>query len=318
MYCYEILGKYIVFFINTNNFAPSNNNTLIHMDTNANDKYHADTTRIGKSGLDYIHQSPAHYYAAYLDPNWVREKQTAALIMGSAVHMATFEADDFLKKFAVLDDSEICAEIGGKAPKQTKAYKEWLADYTKSNPGKTILDQDEFNHCLRIREAVVNHPAASVLLESGVAEQRIDWLWQGADDDFNPIQVKCKSKMDWQSHNGFIVDLKTTEDASPEGFGKSVWNYRYHVQGAFYLDAYEYHYGQPARGFIFIAVEKKPPYAVAVYFLPPDVIDIGRREYEADLRVYHRCLVTNEWPGYPTTIQPIQLPAWAMRKANNS
>jgi exodeoxyribonuclease VIII len=166
-----------------------------------------------------------------------------------------------------------------------------------------------------MRDAVFAHPAASILLQAGEAEQRVDWTWQGEDADFNPIQVKCKSKMDWQSHNGFIVDLKTTEDASKSGFGKSVWNYRYHVQGAFYCDAYEQYHGQAPRGFLFIAVEKKPPFAVALYFLTPEQMDIGRREYERDLRVYHQCLLRNEWPSYGTGIEPIELPGWAYKQA---
>lgn len=281
--------------------------------TTENDAYHADTTRIGKSGLDLIHRSPAHYYAKYLDPNRVREKQTPALIMGSAVHMATFEPDDFMKKFTVVNDADKIAEIGGKAPRQTKAYKEWLADFERENTGKTLLSDDDFNTCLKIRDAVYGHPAAAFLLQKGVAEQRVDWTWNGEDKDFNPIQVKCKSKMDWQAHNGFIVDLKTTEDASPSGFGKSIYNYRYHVQGAFYADAYEQAMGEPAKGFIFIAVEKQPPYAVALYYLVPEHFTFGRKEYEADLRVYHECLRTGEFPAYGNQIQPAQLPAWAFR-----
>jgi exodeoxyribonuclease VIII len=320
MYCYEFLSKYIVFFINKNKFAPHKQKKVIKMDTthnsmkaDDNEAYHADKSRIGKSGLDLIHKSPAHYYAKYLDPNREREKQTPALLMGSAVHMAVFEPQDFMKKFVVINDTAIIAEIGGKAPKQTNRYKEWLQDFARENAGKTILSSEDFEKCLKIKEAVYNHPTAALLLEGGVAEQRVDWLWQGEDKNFNPIQVKCKSKMDWQSHNGFIVDLKTTEDASPAGFGKSIFNYRYDVQGAFYTDAYRQATGNEPRGFIFIAVEKSAPYAVALYYLTPEQIARGRREYEADLRTYHECLISGEFPAYGIDIKPAQLPAWAYR-----
>lgn len=279
-----------------------------------NAAYHADKSRIGKSGLDLVHRSPAHYYAKYLDPDRERDKPTPALAMGSATHKALFEKDTFLETYIVMDDTKICQEIGGKAPRQTNRYKDWLSDFQNKNGNKTIIDAADFRTCIAIRNAVASHPAAAILLEKGVPEQRIDWAWQGDNSAGNPIQVKCKSKLDWQSHNGFIVDLKTTEDASPTEFAKSAYNYRYHVQAAFYLEAYYQKYGEPARGFIFIAAEKKPPYAVALYYATPDMINLGRREYEADLRVYHDCLVTGEFPSFGTEIKQLVLPAWAYRQ----
>lgn len=271
-----------------------------------NEAYHADKLRIGKSGLDLIHKSPAHYYAHYLDPNRVWQEQTAALAFGSALHVAVFEPQDFTKRFV------IAPEIN----RRTDKGKEQYADFLAMNKGKTIIDAETHLHVQKMRERVYEHPSAAVLLESGIAEKVFHWNWEGNDDDGNPIMVHCKIKPDWLAHNGFVVDLKSTEDASPLGFGKSVWNYRYHVQGAFYDDGMAYcNDGEFPRGFIFIAVEKKPPYAVALYYLTKEHLEIGRREYQADLRVYHRCLLTNEWPAYGDGINPVQLPSWAINKS---
>lgn len=279
-----------------------------------NDAYHKDWTRIGKSGLDLIHQSPSHYYAKYLDPNREREKQTPALFMGSATHKAILEPDTFLQSYVVMDDTETCKEIGGKAPRSTNRYKEWTAEFEQANRGREVISADDFRLCLKLRDSVYANPTAALLLEKGIAEQRIDWVWNGDDENGNPIAVKCKSKPDWLSHNGFIVDIKTTEDASPNGFGKSSFNYRYHVQAPFYTDAYIHKFGERPRGFVFVAVEKRPPYAVAVYYTYDDLDNFGRREYEKDLRAYHKCLLTNEWPGYGTEPKPLVLPAWAYRQ----
>jgi hypothetical protein len=50
--------------------------------------YHTDTTRISKSGLDLINRAPALYYERYLNPTAEPQKETPALIIGSAVHCA--------------------------------------------------------------------------------------------------------------------------------------------------------------------------------------------------------------------------------------
>lgn len=273
--------------------------TSQHTDENA--VYHADTRRIGKSGLDLIAKSPAHYWAKYLDPNREREEQTAALLFGSAAHMAVFEPDEFPNKFV----------IAPKLNLRTNAGKAALEEFYEMNKGKSVITTDIYDSVMRVNEAVRSVPAAMVLLQSGIAEQRIDWIKELVNEDGEFIEVACKAKPDWQSHNGFIVDLKTTEDASPAGFAKSVWNYRYHVQAPFYCDAYEYKYGKQPQGFIFIAVEKSPPYAVALYYATEQIMDKGRVTYERDLRTYQRCIESGEWPAYGNEPKPLQLPPWA-------
>jgi exodeoxyribonuclease VIII len=275
--------------------------TTHNIDENA--VYHADTRRIGKSGLDLIAKSPAHYYAKYLDPNRVWEAQTPTFLIGSAVHAAILEPDEFKKRYAVEPT------INKRTNDGKTAYAELMA-YAAANR-INYLDAETYASCEKMRDAVHAHPAASVLLSDGQAETRLDWQREIITEDGEIREVLLKAKPDWLSHNDFIVDVKTTEDASPQGFGKSVWNYRYHVQDAFYMDAYEHFYGGPARGFIFIAVEKKPPYAVALYFLPNEVRERGRNTYERNLRTYLKCLETGEWPAYGTEVMELQLPNWA-------
>ncbi|MEI6730648.1 MAG: PD-(D/E)XK nuclease-like domain-containing protein, partial [Pseudomonadota bacterium] len=101
------------------------------------------------------------------------------------------------------------------------------------------------------------------------------------------------------------------EDASPEAFEKSIWNYGYHKQAAFYSDGFDEVYGKKPEAFIFIAVEKKPPYAVSVGMLPSDYIEFGRRANAENLRTYADCLKTNEWSGYDDEIRIFNPPAWA-------
>src|SRR5690606_3181532 len=121
-------------------------------------------------------------------------------------------------------------EIGGSKPRSTAKYKEWYAEQLSIVGNKEIISLADYNYCLLIRDKVRAHPTASVLLASGYAEQTFQFI--------EPISgASCKFRPDWLNmQNGVIVDIKTTEDASPRGFARSVEKYRYHVQDAFYSD----------------------------------------------------------------------------------
>jgi len=105
------------------------------------------------------------------------------------------------------------------------------------------------------------------------------------------------------------VDLKTTLDAS-SAFEKSAYNFGYHHQAAWYL------YGCRAAGidcrdFIFVAVEKTYPYAVAIYGAADHLIEVGRQEVRAAIRTYAVCLESGEWPGLTSGVINLDLPLWA-------
>jgi exodeoxyribonuclease VIII len=111
------------------------------------------------------------------------------------------------------------------------------------------------------------------------------------------------------THDDFVVDLKTTEDASPEEFAKSCANYRYHVQDPFYRDGLAAVKRKP-RAFVFIAVEKKAPHAVGVYVLRAEDVELGRMQYRANLNRYAECLQSGKFPAYSEKVESLALPAW--------
>lgn len=262
-----------------------------------NEAYHANTARIGKSGLDLIAKSPAHYWARYLDPNREREEPTPALLLGTAVHSAILEPHDFSARYQVFPDINRRTNAG-------KAEYEALQEHAKLN-GIVFLSEKDITTCLRMRDAVHKHPAARLLLAQGIAEDTLLWndMLTGA---------QCKARPDFLSTNtGYIVDVKTTQDASTSGFAKSAYNYRYHVQAAWYLDGHMAALERAAEGFAFIAVEKESPYAVSVFYVTPDFYELGKATYLRDLNKYLECLQNNTWPAYSDDFQPINLPAWA-------
>ncbi len=269
-----------------------------------NEDYHANTSHISKSGLDLISQTPAHYYAHYLDPSREKDEPTPALKLGSAVHAAILEPELFANEYWAVDDAAIISEIGGAKPRATARYREWLLEKERQNAGKEMLTADQFKHCLRMRDAVWSHPGAAYLLNDGYREQSFFFTDPMTD-------APCKIRPDFLNPSiRWITDVKTTEDASPAAFGRSFYNYRYHVQAAFILDGLAAIEGAPWQGIAFIAVEKNPPYAVAVYYATPEDIADGRVAYRGNLLTYMECKQRNQWPAYSTKIEPIMRPAW--------
>ena len=199
---------------------------------------------------------------------------------------------------------------------QVTLWSDVKAEWDRVNGHRRILTPEQWDQVHRMRDAIMNHPAAGGVLTSG---------------------------------KNVVVDLKTTEDASLEGFGRSIASYRYDVQHPYYLDglreamrqgnvqapehgaaelsAYwidketgvlcrcrpDFWRGEP-KHFVFIAVEKKPPYGVGVYVLDSESVEIGRAQYRLDLQRYAECERTNVWPGYGDKIQTISVPAWHANK----
>lgn len=273
-----------------------------------NEQYHSDTSRISKSGLDLIRRSPAHYYAHYLAPERQARKESPALHIGSATHCAILEPEKFDAQYYCMDDARIVAEIGGKNPRATSKYKEWANMQAMLNEGRTALALAEYDAIQRMKEAVHAHPSARLLLQTGIAESTVLF-----EEPFTGAPCKCRP--DWLDEaNSLVVDLKTTDDASPEGFGKPAYKYRYHVQAPFYFDGLLASNSDfMPQGFVFIAVEKAPPYNVGVYYAPREVMELGREQYLQDLEVYMSCRASGIWHGYSGELVPLRLPGWAFR-----
>lgn len=199
--------------------------------------------------------------------------------------------------------------------KKVQLWSDVLTEWERNNQGRTVLTQDQWDTLHAMREAVEAHPAAKALLSApGDAEMSVYWR--------DPVSdALCRCRPDYWRHDGILVDLKTCEDASPEGFAKSVAGWRYHVQHPYYMDGIELMRHQAKRldiakpkAFVFIAVEKKFPHAVGVYVLDDASVEIGRAEYQADLNLYAECDQADKWPGYPDKITSISLPKWALNK----
>jgi exodeoxyribonuclease VIII len=226
------------------------------------------------------------------------------MAIGSAVHTHVLELDQWDARYVTAPEGINRRTNAGKA--------EWEA-FEVASTGRTVLAKADAELVMRMGHSVFAHPAAAMLLAMpGKAETTHMWTDQATG-------LRCKCRPDWLTDDGsLIVDLKTTEDASPMGFRKSIANWRYHVQASWYLDGLEHATGKRPDQFIFICVEKKPPFACAVYAADVEMIQIGAEAAARDLDVLATCKVANAWPGYSDQVEMISLPPWMRPRPDGS
>lgn len=248
-----------------------------------NEAYHA-YAGISKSGLDLIARSPAHYaYRSAHEPS-------RAMIIGSATHAAIFEPDVFAKQYMLLKDV---------TDRRSSEYKQAVKVHGEDN----VLTGKEADAVAGMQAALQLNPHAQALLSaSGWPE-----IAAFATDPVTGVLVKCKFDKLLCCLNS--VDLKTTQDL--RDFAKSVANYRYHVQQAFYSDVFEWATGLQLKGFDFLAVEKDAPNASRIFSLDKPSVDYGRKLYREALNNYAQCVANDEWPMPAGDVEYITLPAWA-------
>jgi hypothetical protein len=259
---------------------------------------------VSKSHLDLVARSPLHYWARYVDPNRVEPEPTPAMLLGTAVHTHILELDQWDQRYIAAPDG---------VDRRTKAGKEAWAAFEAESAGRTVISRTDAEQVMAMGRAVHGHPAAAYLLGlKGTAEGTFLWT-----DEATGLECKCRP--DWLTDDGqLVVDLKTTEDASPAGFRKSIANFRYHVQAAWYLHGLEQATCTRPEQFIFICVEKKPPHAVAVYAASPEMVGAGGEQALRDLEVLATCKAANSWPGYSDGVEVIDLPPWMRPRADGS
>lgn len=264
----------------------------VHLDV-PHAAYHAPILGMASKGaLDQIARSPAHYRA------WLAAHEstpTPAQAMGSAVHCAVLEPDRFAAEYVTEPEFGDCRRKDNKAARDA---------WREVNAGRTWLTTEDAATVEAIRGAVMAHPIAGRLLTSGQAE--VTCRWQDPETG-----VECRARADyWRPDLGLLIDLKTAADAGAREFGRAVTTHRYHVQDAHYREGWRVA-GHAVEHFLFIAVEKTPPYGVAVYGIDSEALERGETLRRRDLDRMAECLRSDDWPSYPAEISPLSLPRWA-------
>ena len=225
--------------------------------------------------------------------------ETDAMRLGTLAHLHVLEPE-------LVDDMVVVApEIN----RSTQAGKEKNAAFEKESKGKIIATKDQDATARSIAKAVREHPAVQPLMGDDDYDAEVECFWV---DEF--FGIECNAKIDGVRSDGMIFDLKTTQDASPSGFNRAIFNMHYHTQAAWYMHGLaRAGLGMMPSGFTFIAVEKTAPFEVSVIRMTPEALKIGSRLVHSWLSDYYNRSRSGNWISNPQIVD-VEVPGWIKNK----
>ncbi|MBE3145254.1 MAG: PD-(D/E)XK nuclease-like domain-containing protein [Planctomycetes bacterium] len=110
-----------------------------------------------------------------------------------------------------------------------------------------------------------------------------------------------------------ITDLKSTQDASPDGFSYDVFKYAYFQQAGFYAMGHQVLTGDDPCFAIF-AIEKEEPFVHTSFELGVKTIEAGKNAARKSLAIYKQCKESGVWPMFSDKILTLDMPLFALQK----
>ena len=230
--------------------------------------------------------------------HWVGQehKESPALEMGKAVHSLILEYE----KEAVMR---------GPARRGTNAWKE--AKELAEKQGKIILPEKDYDTALQIAESALFNSdflRSKVSAKNFISEASVFTRCRKTG-----MLIKCRPDgllvPKSNKGKGEIIDIKTTQDASPQGFERELRKYNYDLQIAFYLHTMRCA-NLPCSEMYLVAIEKTPPYAVGVHVLSEIYIKHAEKRMFQTLEcMKHADEHQNFRTGWPEVNQ-VHLPHW--------
>jgi exodeoxyribonuclease VIII len=250
--------------------------------------------------------------------NRVPVKQTRAMLCGSLAHCAQLEPNALSERYVFVPENAprkpTDAQWNAKQSNESSmAAKEWWSEFLDNIGERETVTAEEFAITRLQLAAIAAEPTLAELLSRGYSECSIFWVDK-------ETGVYCKARPDHVHPVGNtrrvkLLDLKSTADESPSGFGRAAARLGYHRQDAQYTAGFEAATGLKVEAFVFAAVTSAPPVLAVPYILTDEIREQARDERRELLELYARCQRADHWPPYGTGLQMLDFPAYAKRSA---
>lgn len=207
-----------------------------------------------------------YYFLKYVEPKDVDSKEADH---GDLIHKSILEPH-LLDKF--ITDDEICRDILVERPevknvRATSEFKAWAKEQAVKQ--KIIISSEKKKATEYMLERVYANVEARELLASPIKEKAILHY----DDE---LGIFMRGKFDIISNSELsVVDVKKCQSVTDQEFGKTIWNWEYHIQIWYYLRMAQKKLNQGIKTFKWIGVESNAPYECQVFVAHNEMVTAG-------------------------------------------
>lgn len=174
-------------------------------------------------------------------------------------------------------------------------------EFVKDNPGKTLLLEKQFLLVNQMAESLTR--SVGHLLHHPDAEREVEIYWE-----HNGIPMRAKLDCVIPTEYGrLVIDCKTAASIDQWSFWREVRHRKLYIQDAHYRMAEQQRHPDESIDFVFVVVEKKPPFKVRLYRLSDADVYMAAREWSEGIEGIRRCTETGDWSD-PEDGQIIELP----------
>jgi hypothetical protein len=191
--------------------------------------------------------------------------------------------------YEYLNNRELFSEdfiVSPKFNKRTKDGREQYEKFVEQAVGKSVISQEEMDMIIQTSVCVSQSPTLVGLMVDSKYE-----VSAYLQDKTSGLEVKLRPNIIDKTEKT-VVEVIECFDASPKQFSKYVEEYDYAINAAYSMDFLG------VKKYIFAAIEKKPPYQVSLYELPPKSIKDGRSKYRMALDLMKWSFANNFWCDY--------------------
>jgi len=276
---------------------------------------------LSSSDISQLLHSQKHFEA--YSTGQIKFEETPSQKIGTAVHLAILEPHKFQQQYCYYDKAMLPYPESTMVKKENK---QWYEEFCSQNSDKIILTSEEYNKVMAMQQSVFSNSCAKTLLQDCLIEHS---SYGNIEQDNGIIPVRIRPDAINVERN-YFVSLKTTQDASKDGFGSECAKYNYHAKEAFYMTCLRFLLPEkmrPQTGY-FIAVENKPPYLCQVFDMNEEraygevseFLQVGKHLVDVAFSRYLDFKKTGIAKGYElendSFAEPIILPRYAVILAN--
>lgn len=269
------------------------------------DDYHAHTA-LGSGSIRKLEKGSAHYWDRIeADRIFGKSTDTKAMEFGRHFHAAILTPELFWPRVVKVKYFE------SYASKDAKIHLKETYESSKTN-AIFIREEDHFT-LSKMMQSIQRHPSISEILgQPGNCE--IAGFFQDEDTG-----VDCKIKPDKISPSRkWIIDLKTMREVTQRSVQYTAFDSGWHIQAAHYLEGANAIDGPDSyTKFMFICVQKSPPFTVACYVCSDEMIALGKSLRKKALLNYKTSLECVTYTDENSGVFNLEKPSWLKDNMND-